>query len=84
MQNWPGIEILTGKAQKRGGRKVSRAAKAAFLVQVTARTRMPCGTELKASDRVVHEEADNRKRTLRSSVQTQGEMHLARCRKCNP
>lgn len=81
MKNWPEIEVLTRQAQKRGGQKTSRAAKAAFLVQVTAQTRMKCGAEIKVSNRVPHNEADAKKRSSRTAVQTQGRMHIDRCKK---
>jgi hypothetical protein len=82
MAQYPEVEVLTRKAQKRGGKNVGRAMKAAFLVQITVRTQMPCGTKLESTDRVPQNEADAKIRSMKTALKSQGAIHKDRCKKC--
>lgn len=86
MKNYPEIDVLTRPAQKRGGKnpdnRGSRANRSAFLTQVTAETKVPCGQEFRVMDRVEKEDVNTSKVRFKESVRVQASTHVSKCKVC--
>ena len=78
---WPGINVESMKAMKRGRDKRNKPPEERYTIPAAqAATQMPCGHQIFARDR--NESKSRAEANAKVAVQNQGAVHIKKCAKC--